>query len=150
MNKITSCSYSNKIHSKKWTKEETKKFYKLLEIFGPDFDMISNDIFFKNRSRQQILNKFRREDQIHKDWVDNALNRKQKLKSRKMSKRIRKLNNFLAKEAIILENDQISKTRKKNVENGEQAILESTSQPKKKIKIEYKEGKSSNQPIKPS
>ena len=69
--------------------------------------MISNDIFFKNRTRQHIRNKFRREDMLHRDWINNALNRKNKSKSRKFDKRIRKLNNYLAKEAIMINEEEI-------------------------------------------
>jgi len=56
--------------SRKWSKADTRKFYKLLAIFGANFDLISNNIFFPLRSRKEIKSKFRREDMKNKAKID--------------------------------------------------------------------------------
>ena len=49
---ITSASFKKRAQTGKWDHDDTRKFYKLLEIFGSDFSMIAT--LFKNRTRMQI------------------------------------------------------------------------------------------------
>jgi hypothetical protein len=44
--------FTRKEYTKKWAKEENRKFFKALKIFGTDFSLIAN--FFESRSRVQI------------------------------------------------------------------------------------------------
>ena len=81
-------------HTKKWKENEIKKFYKLLEIFGIDFDSISNDNFFPNRSRQQIMKRYNKECKLHPEWIDHALNRK--------GKRNRYMNKFFSEDGDFM------------------------------------------------
>ncbi len=45
---------------------------KALKMFGTDFSMIA--MFFKTRSRQQIKNKFNKEEKTNKKKIDHCLN----------------------------------------------------------------------------
>jgi transcription factor TFIIIB component B'' len=58
--KINSYSFKNKAQTSKWTTRETRKFYKLLEIFGTDFSMIESA--FQTRTREEIKKKFQKEE----------------------------------------------------------------------------------------
>ena len=71
-NKLTSMSFrKNKIHSDKWTDEETEIFYKSLSYFGTDFSVL--EIILRPRKRNQIKNKFRKEEKKYPQKVENAL-----------------------------------------------------------------------------
>jgi len=60
----TSNSFKNINHSEKWTEEETKKFYRAIELFGTDFSLITK--LFPTRNRNQIKNKFLKEEKVSK------------------------------------------------------------------------------------
>jgi hypothetical protein len=62
----------NLTESKKWTQRETDKFYMSLQLFGADFTMIAK-VFGGERSREQIKNKFRKEEKRDKKMVDSLL-----------------------------------------------------------------------------
>jgi len=64
----TSNSFKNINHSEKWTEEETKKFYRAIELFGTDFSLITK--LFPNRNRNQIKNKFLKEEKVSKKKID--------------------------------------------------------------------------------
>lgn len=64
----TSNSFKNINHSEKWTEDETEKFFRALEIFGTDFSLIAK--LFPNRNRNQIKNKFLKEERVSKEKVD--------------------------------------------------------------------------------
>lgn len=38
--RVTSATFAKKCQTQRWSHEETRKFYKLLEIFGCDFTLI--------------------------------------------------------------------------------------------------------------
>jgi hypothetical protein len=65
----TSNSFKNINHSEKWTEEETKKFYRAIELFGTDFSLITK--LFPNRNRNQIKNKFLKEEKVSKKKIDS-------------------------------------------------------------------------------
>ena len=56
---VNSLSLINIKPSKKWTEEENKLFYKVIELFGLDFSMI--EIVLKERTREEINRKFLKE-----------------------------------------------------------------------------------------
>jgi hypothetical protein len=66
----TSTSFKKVNHTEKWTEKETEKFYRALELFGTDFSMIAK--VFKNRNRNQIKNKFLREEKLFPEKVNAA------------------------------------------------------------------------------
>jgi hypothetical protein len=68
--KLSSLSFRKNNYTKHWTQEETRKFYKGIEIFGSDFSMISK--LFENRDRMQIKNKLRKEEKKHSKKVEDA------------------------------------------------------------------------------
>lgn len=114
--KVTSSSFKQKIQNNKWTTRETRKFYKLLEIFGTDFQMIES--LFLTRTREEIKKKFQKEekeqnlkmqrlillnDGSHKkevNRIEHALMRHAKIKPKKLNKRVNQLNRMLLKEPI--------------------------------------------------
>jgi hypothetical protein len=69
--KLTSMSFRKKNHTEKWSEEETEFFYKALEFFGTDFSLL--EIILKPRNRNQIKNKFHKEERINKEKVENSL-----------------------------------------------------------------------------
>jgi len=64
----TSNSFKNINHSEKWTEVETKKFYRAIELFGTDFSLITK--LFPTRNRNQIKNKFLKEEKVSKKKID--------------------------------------------------------------------------------
>ena len=57
--------------SKKWSPEETEKFYKALQIFGTDFSILMK--LLPGRSRKQIKNKFNKEERVNPERIDATL-----------------------------------------------------------------------------
>jgi hypothetical protein len=78
----TSNSFRNINHSEKWTEEETTRFYRALELFGTDFTLITK--LFPNRNRNQIKNKFLKEEKVSKEKVDEVFNKKNNSKLQKL------------------------------------------------------------------
>lgn len=68
---LTSLSFKKIKHTDKWTEEETNFFYKALECFGTDFSFL--EILLKPRTRNQIKNKYKKEDRDNKELVETAL-----------------------------------------------------------------------------
>jgi Myb DNA-binding like len=68
----------NLTEAKKWTQHETDKFFMALQVFGADFTMIAK-VFAGERSREQIRNKFRKEERLNKDMIDKLLKNKEKV-----------------------------------------------------------------------
>ncbi|OQR76611.1 hypothetical protein BIW11_07669 [Tropilaelaps mercedesae] len=54
-----------------WTTRETSKFYRALSICGTDFTLMTQ--FFPTRSRQDLKNKFKREEKSNAALVDKAI-----------------------------------------------------------------------------
>jgi transcription factor TFIIIB component B'' len=77
---LTSMSFRTRNHTEKWTPEETEKFFKSIEIFGSDFSMIAK--LFPSRNRNQIKNKYRKEEKENPDALENAF-KKHKLTGNK-------------------------------------------------------------------
>lgn len=75
--------YTRKEYTKKWGKQENRKFFKALKIFGTDFSLIAN--FFETRSRVQIKNKFRKEEKSNKEEVEEALQKHKRFHLNKMA-----------------------------------------------------------------
>lgn len=72
--RITSNSFKTINRADKWTDQETEKFYQGLAMFGTDFSMIA--ILFPKRNRDQVKNKFNKEERTNPDGVNKALTRK--------------------------------------------------------------------------
>jgi hypothetical protein len=64
--------YPKRSHTKKWSEDETEFFYRCLEQCGTDFSMIESK-FNGARNRIQIKNKFRKEEGVNPDRVDDAI-----------------------------------------------------------------------------
>ena len=67
---------AKKKHNERWHEEETQLFYtvminKALQLFGTDFELISN--FMKNRNRNQIKSKFKKESKLNPIRIDHAI-----------------------------------------------------------------------------
>ncbi|XP_003741936.1 transcription factor TFIIIB component B'' homolog [Galendromus occidentalis] len=54
-----------------WTSIETSKFYRALSICGTDFTLMTQ--FFPSRSRQDLKNKFKREEKSNAPLIDKAI-----------------------------------------------------------------------------
>lgn len=70
--RLTSHSFKSRIYSQKWSKGETKLFFRALGLFGTDFSMIT--LMFKGRTRNQIINKFHKEEKENAEMIERALN----------------------------------------------------------------------------
>jgi hypothetical protein len=69
--KVTSLSFRKNTHVDKWKKEETILFYKALECFGTDFSFL--EMVLKPRKRNEIKNKYRKEEKANPEMIDSAL-----------------------------------------------------------------------------
>ena len=70
--RINSSTYlRRKRKPQQWTDEETDEFYRLLRMFGTDFETISRMMPGKDRSN--IIGKFRREDKMNPKLITAAL-----------------------------------------------------------------------------
>ncbi|KAF9952003.1 Transcription factor TFIIIB component B [Mortierella alpina] len=71
---VNSSSYSTKLKSEKWSQEDTDRFYEAISQWGTDFGIIFR--LFPGKSRVGVRNKFKREDRINHQRVEEALNRR--------------------------------------------------------------------------
>lgn len=55
-----------------WTAKETARFYRALSVCGTDFTLMAS--FFPKRTRQDLKNKFKREERLNRDLVDRTIN----------------------------------------------------------------------------
>ncbi|GJJ74624.1 transcription factor TFIIIB component B'' [Entomortierella parvispora] len=69
---VNSASFSKGNKGEKWSDEDTELFYKALAQWGTDFGIIHK--MFKNKSRINVRNKFKREDRLNHARVQHALN----------------------------------------------------------------------------
>ena len=92
--KVTSMSFRTKNQTAKWTEEETRKFYKAIEIFGADFSMIAK--LFPTRNRDQVKNKFHKEEKVNTFLMDEAFRKNKLLSKRSIMDRIRAFSNNFA------------------------------------------------------
>ena len=72
--KISSLSFKKINHCNKWKEEETNIFYKAIEVFGLDFSFLEIVLF--PRTRNEIKNKFLREEKVNKDKLNKIMNAK--------------------------------------------------------------------------
>ncbi|KAI1328404.1 hypothetical protein F5Y16DRAFT_368966 [Xylariaceae sp. FL0255] len=71
-NLINSASFSKKpTGANFWTDEDTEKFYRLLGMFGTDFETISN--LFPDKTRRAIKLKFNKEERLRPNRVNAAM-----------------------------------------------------------------------------
>lgn len=55
-----------------WTPAQTARFFQALSVCGTDFTLMAN--FFPKRTRQELKNKFKREERRNRELVDHAIN----------------------------------------------------------------------------
>lgn len=66
-------SFRRQPHGRRtWTEKQTARFYRALSVCGTDFTLMAT--FFPERTRQDLKNKFKREERMHRDLVDKAIN----------------------------------------------------------------------------
>lgn len=63
--------YTKHKRSKDWPKWETLKFYRVLNVVGTDFLLMQT--LFPNRTRQEIKQKYKKEERINRDLIEKAL-----------------------------------------------------------------------------
>lgn len=73
--RTSSLIYAKRTHTKKWTQEETDFFYDCLKICGTDFSMMEAQ-FKGARTRNQIKNKFKKEENENPTKIDHAIFRR--------------------------------------------------------------------------
>ncbi|KAH6782639.1 hypothetical protein C2S51_007932 [Perilla frutescens var. frutescens] len=112
----------------RWSKEDTELFYEAVQQFGTDFSMIAQ--LFPGRSREQIRNKYKKEERQHPLMLREALTNRCKDLSY-FEKVIENLNKIKAKEdenadkddmeegATDADDDQAKHERVREEENGD-------------------------------
>ena len=70
--KISSLSFKKINHCNKWKEEETNIFYKAIEVFGLDFSFLEIVLF--PRTRNEIKNKYLKEEKVNKDKLNESIN----------------------------------------------------------------------------
>ena len=110
--KISSLSFKKINHCNKWKEEETNIFYKAIEVFGLDFSFLEIVLF--PRTRNEIKNKYLREEKVNKDKLNKFINCKKNvskmfevLKLFQSKEKEKDLNNILNNENIINEYQNI-------------------------------------------
>ena len=110
--KISSLSFKKINHCNKWKEEETNIFYKAIEVFGLDFSFLEIVLF--PRTRNEIKNKYLREEKVNKDKLNKFINCKKNvskmfevLKLFQSKEKEKDLNNCLNNENIINEYQNI-------------------------------------------
>jgi len=86
-------SFKQRNHTEKWTKEETAKFYKAIEIFGSDFSMVAK--LFPNRNRAQIKNKFRKEEKEKPQDIDQSFKKPKLADKFRFKETLKSFNNLI-------------------------------------------------------
>jgi hypothetical protein len=69
--RVTYASFTKRAKAEKWSTPETDRFFAALRQFGTDFSLIEK--LFANRSRRQIKSKFKKEESLNRERVDEAL-----------------------------------------------------------------------------
>ena len=64
-------TWSKKRKHVDWSQKETLRFYKALAVVGSDFSMMES--IFKNRTRQELKLKFKKEERLNNKMVDKCL-----------------------------------------------------------------------------
>jgi transcription factor TFIIIB component B'' len=108
--KLNYNSYSNRTPVERWKAEDTDLFYKALQQFGTDFELIQN--LFPGRTRRQVKAKFKNEEKLNPVRLADALGRKTQDQSHHYR-------------AII----EMLKTEKENENDSEENLLESLLNP---------------------
>ncbi|KAK7490156.1 hypothetical protein BaRGS_00018678 [Batillaria attramentaria] len=68
---FTCSSFRENKKGKFWTKNETNRFFRALQLVGTDFSLMCS--LFPSRSRKELKNKFRKEEKNNRHLVDKAL-----------------------------------------------------------------------------
>ena len=69
---VNSLSFLKIIHTKKWTEEETEKFYNAIKLFGLDFSFL--EIVLHPRKRIEIKRKYLKEKKKSPKKIEDAIN----------------------------------------------------------------------------
>ncbi|XP_077978413.1 uncharacterized protein LOC144433893 [Glandiceps talaboti] len=129
----TSASFRKRTHTATWTERETAKFYRALSSVGTDFSLIN--AMFPNRTRNEIKNKFKREERSNRVLVDKAITERQhfdmsmfeqtesdieaeKEKSRKKKAKENKKERGRRKFAKNKKNDELASTNETSIADG--------------------------------
>ncbi|KAI0856579.1 hypothetical protein F4860DRAFT_492417 [Xylaria cubensis] len=114
-NLVNSSSFAKRVQAPgNWTDEETEKFYRLLGMFGTDFETISR--LFPGKNRRAIKLKFNKEERLRPNRVNAAMMvRGQKkvnidLEEYKASQR-----QWQAKDKILAEHAQLAQEHEREV-----------------------------------
>ena len=110
--KISSLSFKKINHCNKWKEEETNIFYKAIEVFGLDFSFLEIVLF--PRTRNEIKNKYLKEEKVNKDKLNESINAKKNVSKMfevliifQNKEKERDLNNCFNNENIINEYQNI-------------------------------------------
>ena len=79
----------------RWSENETNTFYKCLEFFGKDFEMITS--VFHNKRKRQIMRKFHKERKRHPERLNQSLKKHESNVIRKNYKEDTFFENFFDK-----------------------------------------------------
>lgn len=90
---------AKRTHSDRWSLPETEQFYAVsptqaLQIFGTDFGMVAN--FLKNRSRQQVKSKYKKESRLNPGKVEYSTSTKMELSKEAYQRFIGELQTLMA------------------------------------------------------
>ncbi|KYN05589.1 PREDICTED: transcription factor TFIIIB component B'' homolog [Cyphomyrmex costatus] len=115
--------YKRHKRSKEWPKWETFKFYRVLNVVGTDFLLMQT--LFPNRSRQEIKQKYKKEERVNRQLVEKALKYHQEFDT-----------DMLQEQLEILQNlENIQNTSKKAQEKTKSGQSLSRSQRKRKHRL---------------
>ncbi|XP_025163023.1 transcription factor TFIIIB component B'' homolog isoform X2 [Harpegnathos saltator] len=81
--------YKKRQKSKEWPKWETFKFYKALNVVGTDFLLMQT--LFPNRTRQEIKQKYKKEERVNRALVEKTLKYHQEFDTERLEEQLASL-----------------------------------------------------------
>ncbi|KYN40426.1 Transcription factor TFIIIB component B'' like protein [Trachymyrmex septentrionalis] len=115
--------YKRHKRSKEWPKWETFKFYRVLNVVGTDFLLMQT--CFPNRSRQEIKQKYKKEERVNRQLVEKALKYHQEFDTDMLQEQLETLQNL----------ENIQNTNKKAPEKSKTGQSLSRNQRKRKRRL---------------
>ncbi|KAI0194954.1 hypothetical protein F4808DRAFT_440932 [Astrocystis sublimbata] len=114
-NLVTSASYAKRVQGPgNWPEEDTEKFYRLLGMFGTDFETISR--LFPGKNRRAIKLKFNKEERQRPNRVNAAMMvRGQKKVNIDIEEYKATQRQWQAKDKILAEHAQLAEEREREV-----------------------------------
>ncbi|XP_029178209.1 transcription factor TFIIIB component B'' homolog isoform X2 [Nylanderia fulva] len=101
--------YKKHKRSKDWPKWETLKFYRVLNVVGTDFLLMQT--LFPNRTREEIKQKYKKEERVNRSLIEKALKYHQEFDTEMLEEQLGLVANSIGEcEALSVNNEEVEDT----------------------------------------